>query len=102
MTPSIFDRLKEFNIIVPIKQQLYPWFFVYDFEAILCPISEEQSTPHLKWLKKHNPISASVASNVAGFEEAKCFVNSDPKGLIKDRMTYMGTITDSACASAEA
>ena len=102
MTPSIFDRLEEFDIIVPIEERLYPWFIVYDFEAILSPVTEEQPTPCLKWLRKHEPISVSVASNVTGFEKAKCFVNSDPKGLIADMMTYMGSIADSACASAEA
>ena len=38
-------------------------------------------------MRKHQPISVSVVSNVAGFEEAKRFVNSDPKGLIQDMMT---------------
>ena len=43
----------------------------------------------------------SVASNVAGSEEPKCFVNPDPEHLIEEMMTYMGSIADSACNSAE-
>ena len=101
MSLSIFDRLEEFDIVVPEENRLYPWFIVYDFEAILAPITEEQPTPRLKWLRKHEPISVSVASNVPGFEEAKCFVNPDPKELIESMMTYMGSIADSACDSAE-
>ena len=101
MSPSIFDRLEEFDIVVPEVNRLYPWFIVYDFEAILAPITEEQPTPCLKWLRKHEHISVSVASNVPGSEEAKCFVNADPKALIESMMTYMGSITDSACDSAE-
>ena len=101
MSPSIFDRLEEFGTIVPFEERLYPWFIVYDFEAILSPVTEEHPTPRLKWLRKHEPISVSVASNVAGYEEAKCFVNSDPKGLVEDMMTYMATIADSACVSAD-
>ena len=101
MSPSIFDRLEEFDIVVPKENRLYPWFIVYDFEAILTPIKEEQPTPRLKWLRKHEPISVSVASNVPGFEEAKCFVNADPKALIESMMTYMGSIANSACDSAE-
>ena len=50
MSPSIFDRLEEFDIVVPEVNRLYPWFIVYDFEAILAPITEEQPTPRLKWL----------------------------------------------------
>ena len=101
MSPSIFDRLEELDIVVSEEDLLYPWFIVYDFEAILSPITEEQPTPHLKWLWKHEPISVSVASNVPGFEESKCFVNADPKALFKSMMTYMGSITDSACNSTE-
>ena len=102
MTPSIFDRLEEFNIIVLEEECLYPWFIVYDFEAILYPVTEEQPTHHLKWVRRHEPISVRVNSNVIGFEEAKCFVNSDPKGLIEDMVTYMGSIANLACSSAEA
>ena len=99
MSPSIFDRLD--HIVVPEENRLYPWFIVYDFEAILAPITEEQPTPRLKWLRKHEPISVSVASNVPEFKEAKCLVNADPKALIKSMMTYMGSIADSACDSAQ-
>ena len=101
MSPSIFDCLEEFNIMMSEENRLYPWFIVYDFEAILSPVTEDQPTPHLKWMRKHKPISVSVASNVPGFEEAKCFVNADPKELIESMMTYMGSIADSACRSAE-
>ena len=101
MSPSIFDRLEEFDIVVPEENRLYPWFIVYDFEAILSPITEDQHTPRLKWLRKHEPISVSMASNVPGFEEAKCFVNADPKALIEDMMKHMGSIADSARQSAE-
>ena len=83
------------------KNHLYPWFIVYDFEAILAPIREEQPAPCLKWLCKQEPISLSVASKIAGFGEAKCFMKANPKALIESMMTYMGSITDSACDSAE-
>ena len=101
MSPSIFDRLEQFDIVVSEENRLYPWFIVYDFEAILAPITEEQPTPCLKRLRKHEPISVSVASNVPGFEEPNCFVNADPKALTESMMTYMGSIAYSACDSAE-
>ena len=82
MTPSMFDCLEEFDIMVLEKEYLYPWFLVYDFEAILSHATEQQATPWLKWLRKHEPVSVSIASNMAGSEEAKCFVNADPEGLI--------------------
>ena len=47
MTPSSFDRLEEFDIVVPEKERLFPWFIVYDFEAILSHVTEQQPTPPL-------------------------------------------------------
>ena len=101
-TTTIFDRLKDFDIVVDIEQQQYPWFIVYDFEALLSPINEkDQPTPKLKWLRRHKPISVSIASNVDGYETAKCFVNPDPKLLIEEMMEYMASIADTACMHAE-
>ena len=76
MSFTIFDNLEEFDIVVPPDERTYPWFAVYDFEAILSRLEEEPPTPQLKWLRRHDPISVSVASNVTGFsdkiyEEAK-------------------------------
>ena len=31
MSPSIFDRLEDFDIMVSEENRLYPWFIVYDF-----------------------------------------------------------------------
>ena len=64
MSASIFDHLEEFDIVVSEENRIYPWFIIYDFEAILAPIMPEQPTPCLKWLRKHKPISVSVAFNV--------------------------------------
>ena len=100
MSPSIFERLEEFNIVVPLEKRLYHHFIVYDFEAVLSHIKDDQTTKKLKWLRRHDPISVSVASNVDGFESAKCFVNSDPKKLIQEMMGYMGSIADAALDAA--
>ena len=101
-TTTIFDRLKDFNIVVDMEQQQYPWFIVYDFEALLSPVNEkDQPTPKLKWLRRHEPISVSIASNVDGYETAKCFVNPDPKLLIEEMMEYMASIADTARMHAE-
>ena len=101
-TPTIFDRLKDFDIVVDIEQQQYPWFIVYDFEALLSPVNEkDQPTAQLRWMRRHEPISVSVASNVDGYETAKCFVNPDSKLLIKEMMKYMASIADRVRINAE-
>ena len=71
MTPTFFNQLEEFNIVIPPYERLYLWFIVYDFKAVLSRL-KDAPTPSLQWLRKHEPISVSVASNVGGFNEARC------------------------------
>ena len=94
MSCTIFDGLEEFDIVVPPDECTYPWFVVYDFEAILSRLELEPPTPQLKWLRCHDPISVSVASNVTGYSEPQSFADPDPKKLIGDMMHYMGEIAD--------
>ena len=49
---TIFDRLKAFDIVVDTEQQ-YRWLIMYNFEAILFPVKEDQPTARLKWLRIH-------------------------------------------------
>ena len=101
MPSSIFNHLEKFNIIVPAQDRLYPWFMVYDFEAILSHVPENHPTPRLKWLRRHDPISVSVSSNVPGFTSAQGFVNQEPTVLIQDMMNYMSCIADSVYEAAQ-
>ena len=101
MPSSIFNHLEEFNITFPVEDRLYPWFMVYDFEAILSHVPENQPTPWLKWLRRHDPISVSVASNVPGLTSAQGFVHQEPTALIQDMMKYLGNIADSVYEAAQ-
>ena len=94
MSYTIFDQLEEFDIVVPPDERTYPWFAVYDFKAILSRLEEEPPTPQLKWLRHHDPISVSVASNVTCHSEPQGFVHPDPLKLIGNMMQYMGEIAD--------
>ena len=62
---TIFDKLEENGIHIPKQKRLFPWFIVYDFEAMLIPIQGEGSDK-LAWTAKHVPISVSISSNVDG------------------------------------
>ena len=101
MNSTIFDRLEEFNIIVPENERVFKWFVVYDFEAVLSHIDDQQ-TARLKWLRRHDPISVSVSSNVDGFREPRGFVNKDSKALIESMMEYIGSISDQVYENAQA
>ncbi|KAK1940137.1 hypothetical protein P3T76_008460 [Phytophthora citrophthora] len=56
-------------------------FIVYDFEAILKPTATRHGE-NTVFTNEHIPVSVSVADSLT--EEVRCFVNDDPKALLKD------------------
>ena len=62
---TIFQELKEIDIIVPEKDQIFPWFITFDMEAMLEKTSR-QSSATLTFENCHVPISVSICSNVPG------------------------------------
>ena len=89
---SIFDRLEEIGIIVPEHEQFFPWFAVYDFEALVTKI-DIQATGKLNWTQKHQPISVSLSSNVPSFCTSQCLVNEDTDILLSEMVKYLITIS---------
>ena len=89
----IFDHLREAGI--DSENEHYPWFIVYDFEAIQ-PQVQSTVDSKLEYQRKHIPVSVSVCSNVPDFTEPKCFVNLDPDQLIKHMLEYMSQIRNAA------
>ncbi|CAG2221819.1 unnamed protein product [Mytilus edulis] len=86
---TIFDKLEEHGIRV--QDSLFPWFVVYDFEAMLVPIKESNSDK-LTWIQRHDPISVSVCSNVEGFTESHCIVDPTAQSLVQHMVDYMTKI----------
>ena len=88
---TIFEELSYFGIHCP--EQVYPWFMVYDFEALLHKVQNQRSDK-VEWTHEHVPISVSVCSNAPGFQDPHCIVNSDPDQLVKGMTDYMHAIAD--------
>lgn len=91
---TIFEELKAVNIHVPEDDSFYPWFGVFDFEAMLKPSTADGNTAKLKWTAEHIPISFSICSNVDGFETASCTINEDVDALVENlvlKLTEIGT-----------
>ena len=78
---SIFENLEYLNIFVPSNERFYHNFSVWDMEAVLLKI-EQNVTDKLHWISRHEPISVSIASNVDGYINPKCFVDTSSKNLI--------------------
>ena len=55
----------------------------YDFESLLIKKSSATEPGKLKWISEYVPISVSISSNVPGYTDANCIVNSD-RALLKD------------------
>ena len=100
LTPTVFERLEEFGIIVPKHEQTYPYFAVFDFESLLAHTSQSQDSDRTKWIRKHEAISVSLCSNLPEWRQPQCFVNPNQKELIDQMMSYLAKISDAAHALA--
>ena len=59
----------------------YPYFITWDAEAMQL-IKNQRVTEDLTFINKHIPISIAITDNL--FNKPTCFVNNNPKELIKD------------------
>ena len=87
---DVADKLARIGVHVE-EELFFPYFAVFDFEAIL-EKSEETTTDRLKWTQKHNPISVSVCSNVPGYTAAHCVVEPDLEQLLQDMLNRLNDI----------
>ena len=85
---TIFDKLESLTIYVPESDRYYPTFIVWDLEAVLMNTSPS-CTNQMNFLSKHIPVSVSISSNVEGFCEPNCFVDTSSNNLISRMMTYL-------------
>ena len=93
VNPNIFEELEHNGIRVDDHLSHFKYFALYDFESILDPL-KDKSGNKLKWTHKHIPVSVSVSSNVPGFTEPKCVINSEPSSLVKSLLEYLHNISD--------
>ena len=82
-------RYKNFKPFVKHAKQYYPFQCVFDFEAMLQSIDENDNAEtidkKLKIIIEHVPVSVSILSNVPGYEDKPIFLcNSNPEQLIND------------------
>ena len=78
---TIFEKLEYLDIFVPSNERYYHNFSVWDMEAVLLKL-EQNVTDKLHWISRHEPISLTIASNIDGYNNPKCFVDISSKNLI--------------------
>ena len=103
-TLTIFEELQQsLGVVVDSDVQYYPWFAVYDFESVLKPNNTSHnsdqemnfdSSGKTEWTTTHIPVCVSIASNVEGYTEPKCFVDDDPDSLVQRMCEYLERIQE--------
>lgn len=93
MKKTIFDELKEIDIIVNEQDKLFPWFIVFYFEAVLEDLDSNMTTTKLKLERIHRTISVSICSNVPEFIEEHFILEEDVEILLQNMIFYMENIS---------
>ena len=52
-------------------------------------------------IRRHEPISVSICSNIEGFTAPRCIVNANQSELVADMMEYLGKISDTSYEKAK-
>ena len=86
---ELYDKLKNLGIHVDFDQFYYPYFIVYDFESYLKALEGDTNpNSNTHYTHEHVPISVSICSNVACFQEPYCIVK-EGEGLLDDMFVYL-------------
>ena len=94
---GIYDQLCDLGIDIEKSKRFFPFFAVFDFEACLIKIPNDDSQEKkLKWLQEHRAVSVSVCSNVNGYTSPKCFVNVNEDELLQHLVEYLAEISHSS------
>jgi len=93
---TVFDQLEQLGINIPHEDRFYPYRSTFDYESYFDKSDLPDAGEKLVWVMRHVLCSVSVCSNVANFEQSKCFINTSPQRLVHDKMQYLETIADAA------
>ena len=96
-TPSVFERLDDENIRVSESLRYYPYRTTFDFECWFDTARLPLDSDKVQFMARHVPLSVSVASNVPGYEQAKCLVtDGDTNKLVSAMMDILRSMSDAA------
>ena len=94
---SIFERLDDEGIIVEDVLRYYPYRATFDFECYFDRDNVPADSDRVQWIARHVPLSASLASNVPGYETPRCYVTEgDSDKLVADMMAGLVATSDAA------
>ena len=97
---SIFQQLEEEGICVDDERRYYPYRATFDFECYFDDTNLSASSSHRQWLARLEVLSVSIASNIEGHTEPRCFVsNGNPKEVVGKMMSELECMSNDAYES---
>ena len=92
LSETIFERLEDVKINVPLALRLFSHLIIFDFESITVPDKTIRNTELTSWIGKHVPISVSISSNL--FTQPIFICNEDPLQLMRDFVSNLTHIAE--------
>jgi predicted NAD-dependent protein-ADP-ribosyltransferase YbiA (DUF1768 family) len=87
---SVIDRLAEVGIEVAQKNRFYPYYAVWDMEAMLMKVDQDHDeNKKSKLLHQHKAVSCSVCSNVDGYTKPFSIMDQCTTSLTNRMMLYL-------------
>ena len=93
-TPTLFESLDE-ALVHTGEDTTYRWFVCIDTKSILQPteeLPEEHFDPVSAKVAEHRLVSVALCSNVPGFEEAVCYLESEPEEVVRKMLLHLEAI----------
>jgi len=88
---TLQQKLKSLGINETEKSLHLEYYAAFDFESILMG-STLENTNKTQFSQHHVPVSVSIASNIPGHTNPKCFINTDPSALVEEMITYLNVL----------
>ena len=92
LSETIFERLEDVKINVPLALRLFSHLIIFNFQSITVPDKTIRNTELTPWIGKHVPISVSISSNL--FTQPIFICNEDPLQLIRDFVSNLTHIAE--------
>ena len=80
---TIFEKLEEVSIFVPLDQRNYEHTVCFDMEAMLVPHNYVTASGRTTLYSRHVPVSCSIVCDVEPHTEPVCHVDKDPANLVR-------------------
>ena len=94
---TIFQQLDEESICVQDSLRYYPYRATFDIECYFDDTNLPRDSEKVQWEAGHELLSISVASNIPGFEQPRCFItDGNSEKLVGTMMSTLMSMSEVA------